>query len=1130
MNTKPVRRTLLAPALLFFALAPCFAQTSQITGRVADESGAIVPGALVTVTHVETNVSREMKTNADGYYTVSLLPQGHYRVSVQMAGFRSPTRSGILLDEGQVMRLDFALEVGQVTETMEVKGGAPLLETEHPALSTVITNEKVADLPLLGRNPVSLALLVPGVRTVGAFGGLWSNSYDGSRASISGGTPSGNNYMVDGVAAEHFTSGGFQVFLSVDATEEFRIITRNASAEYGRTGGGVMNVISKSGTNEFHGTLFEFLRNKELNANGFFQNRAGAKKAPFIYNQYGATLGGPIQSNKTFFFFNWERVNQRGTGTTYRTVPTELQRQGDFSATRDAAGRLITIYDPSTTRVNPANAALRIRDPFPGNVIPAGRIHPVSRAVVPYYPLPNTAGVPITNANNFFAQSSNALDKNIYGIKIDRYLTPARRVSGRYTYDNTPQTAANFFSNIAEPNNSGQGFMRTSVVLSYTDSLRPDLLLELRGGGNRISQVRRARSYGFDVSKLGLPASLNHQTQLMLFPEFAISDVNTIGANQTDDMVQTNGSYSGSGSLTKISGAHTIKFGGEERLYYNNNTQGGPNMTFSFARNFTRGPDPNTTASNAGFGFATFLLGDPTGGRASRYPSTTYMSKYFGTFIQDDWKVTPKLTLNLGLRWEFQGALTDRFNAISNFDPGIATSLGGLNLRGGLVYPGTDGLSRGHRDNWFRDFGPRFGFAYQFLPRTVIRGGFGVFYVPDTGNFVSLSATGFSLATNMVTSVDGGFTPYDTLTNPFPQGIDLPPGNKLGALTGLGTGVAGNLRHLSRPYDLQWNLNIQRELPGNWLLEVGYAGNRGVHMAAPRTYGFLPDTYLSLGSALQEQVSNPFYGIIPTGQLSQKTISRGSLLNTYPQFLGSSGLDAWASSIYHALMIRAEKRFSHGFSVLASYTFSKVIDDNLGNGSLGAFSNGGSNGVQNWNNTRAERAISTDDMPQRFVITAVWELPLGKNGSALIRKLVGGWQLNSILTLQSGEPIAITQAAAPYGGNRPMVTGDPNIASPTIDRWFNTNAFAPTPAFTYGNAPRNLPRTRTDGLVDWDASVLKNIQLRERVRLQLRGEFFSFMNTPRFGGPGTALNTGDFGVVRTASGARNIQLGMKIVF
>lgn len=1108
----------------------CFAQTSDITGRVADTTGAVVPSVAVSVTHVDTGVVRKTITNAEGYYTVSLLPQGNYRVGVQAAGFQSQARSGIVLDEGGSMRLDFMLEVGQLAETVEVKGSAQLLETERATLSTVVTNEKVKELPLLGRNPVDLVQLVPGVRTVGNFGGLWVASANTSSMSISGGPPGGNNLMIDGVAAEHFTSGGFQVYMSVDATEEFRVITRNATAEFGRTGGGVINWISKSGTNEYHGGVYEFFRNKSLNAKGFFDNLAGATKAPFNFNQYGATVGGPIQKNKTFFFFNWERVEQRNSATAFRTVPTALERQGDFSQTKDSAGRQIVIYDPSTTRINPSNTAQRIRDVFPGNFIPQNRMHPVARAVLPYYPAPNTQGSPFTDANNFFAQASAPLEKNVYGIKIDRYVTPVRRLSGRYTYDNTPNGSPNYFGNIADNNVSGQTFKRQSLVLSYTDALQPDLLLELRAGANRLAQVRIARSIGFDVSKLGLPAALNTQTQLMLFPQFGITDESTIGGNQTDHQIQNQGSYSTSGSLTKIKSKHTIKFGGELRMYYVNNTQGGPNMQFNFSRSFTQGPNPNTASSTAGYGLATFLLGDPTGGTAMRYAPVTYFSKYLGTFVQDDWKLTPKLTVNFGLRWEFQGAITDRFNAISNFNPGLVTTTSGVSLVGGLEYPGSNGLSHGARENWYRDLGPRFGFAYQILPMTVIRGGYGIFYVPDTGNASKLGATGFSLSTALVSSIDGGFTPYDTLTNPFPQGIQQPYGSSQGALTGLGTAVSGNLRTLRRPYDQQWNLSVQRQLPGNWLIEVGYAGNRGVHLAASRAFDYLPENFLSMGSALQQQVPNPYAKLITTGSLSQPTVTRGTLLDTLPQFTGADGEDDWASSIYHALTVRAERRFSKGFSLLVSYTFSKVIDDNVGNGLRGQINNGGSNDVQNWSNTRTERAISTDNQPHRFVFTPIWILPFGKNGSALYRKLAGGWQLNSILTLQSGDPIAITQGAAPFGGTRPMVVGDPNAIDPSISKWFNTAAFALTPAFTYGNAPRNLPRTQTDGLFNLDCSALKNFTVKERFRFQLRGEFFSFTNTPTFGAPGTTVNNANFGVVRASSGSRNIQLGAKLNF
>ncbi len=375
----------LSSALLLASLLP--AQTAQITGRVTDASQSVIVGAKVVVANTETGVRREIATNNEGYFTAPLLARGTYRVEVQQAGFKSAVRDGLTLDEGGSIRADFSLEVGAVTESVEVSGAAPLLETERPTLSTVIPNQKILDLPTVGRNPLQFALLVPGVRAVGLFGDLPVSAFDGSRASIGGGNPSGNNYMVDGIAAENFTSGGLQTPLSVDATEEFRIIVRNPSAEYGRTGGGVINLISKSGTNEYRGSAYFFHRNENMNATDFFLNRAGRAKAPLVFNQYGATFGGPIKKDKTFFFFNWEKFSDRRVTQTFRTVPTALQKAGDFSRTLDNQGRLTAIYDPLTTTVNPANPAQRIRTAFDGNVLPASRISPAARAMMSYYPL-----------------------------------------------------------------------------------------------------------------------------------------------------------------------------------------------------------------------------------------------------------------------------------------------------------------------------------------------------------------------------------------------------------------------------------------------------------------------------------------------------------------------------------------------------------------------------------------------------------------------------------------------------------------------------------------------------------------------------------------------------------------------
>lgn len=1120
----------LAAALLFASVLP--AQTAQITGRITDSTQSVMVGAKVFVTNTDTGVRREITTNNEGYFTAPLLARGTYRVEVQQAGFKSAVRDGMTLDEGGSLRTDFVLEVGAVTESVEVSGAAPLLETERPTLSTVITNQKILDLPTAGRNPLQFALLVPGVRAVGLFGDLPVSAFDGSRASIGGGSPSGNNYMVDGIAAENFTSGGLQTPLSVDATEEFRIIVRNPSAEYGRTGGGVINLISKSGTNEFHGSAYYFHRNENMNATDFFLNRAGRSKAPLTFNQYGATIGGPIKKDKTFFFFNWEVFSDRRVAQTFRTVPTALQKAGDFSRTLDNQGRLTVIYDPLTTAVNPANPAQRIRTAFAGNVLPASRVSAAARAMMGYYPAPNTTGAQFTEANNFLGLGSAPQDKDIYGIRIDHYFTPSRRIAGRYTYDYTLRGAANFYGNDAELQNSPLPFDRDSVMVNYTDSLASNWLLEMRAGMNRYGAKRVPRSLGFDQTKIGLPARLNEQMQMRVFPTLRPGDLTGLGTGADDALIQANYAYSYAGSVTWIHGEHSIKMGSENRVYQLNNTQisGAVPLQFDMGRGLTQGPNPNVAASNAGYGAATMMLGYATSGSIGRWATSTYTVKNFALFVQDDWKVRPSLTLNLGLRWEREPGMTDRYNAITNFDPVATSRAGNVPLRGGIVFPGVGGVGRGHRDAEWTNWQPRLGLAWQVLPRTVIRAGYGISFLPTSGHTVTYPRTGFALNTPMIATQD--FLPVETFANPFSAGVLEPTKSSLGLLSGLGLSVGGNYRGLKRGYSQQWNLNVQRELPGQWVVEVGYMGNRGTGMPVNTAFDYLPNSARALGNDLQTQVTNPFFGIVTVGNLSLPTVSRATLLDTYPQFLGASGLDSWADSIYHAATLRVEKRFSRGLSTIISYTFSKLIDNNLGNGSNG-FNDSGANDVQNWENIAAERAVSTSDLPQRVVVSLSYELPFGTGTTGAVRHMVHGWQLNSIVQAQSGNVLSVTANAPAFGGNRPNVVGDPSLENPTINQWLNRSAFTTIQPFTFGNSPRNLPRTRTDGLFQWDFSVLKNFRVTERFKLQFRGEFFNLTNTPTFGNPGTNINAGNFGQITgiaTNTQPRQIQLGLKLYF
>lgn len=1110
-----------------------FGQSAQITGRVVDATGAVVVGAKVAVANTETGIERALSTNNDGYYTAPSLTRGSYKVTVSQTGFKSAVRSGLTLDEGGILKIDFALEIGQVTQEIQVSSAAPLLETETAQLSTVVQSQRIADMPTSGRNPLQFALFVPGVRGLGAYGALAVSAYSGGRASIAGGAVSSNNYMVDGIASENPTSGSMQTPLTVDATEEFRLITRNAPAEYGRTGGGIMNLISKSGTNDFRGNLYEFNQNTILRANNYFSKLVNSPRQPYHFNLWGGTVGGPIKKEKSFFFFNYEQYSQRTLATTTRTVPTDLQRSGDFSQTYTSSGTLVKIYDPATLQVDPSNPGSYLRAQFPGNVIPAARISSVAKAIAAYFPEPNTTGVAGSNANNFFGVAASPLDGKTLGLRLDQYLSSTRRLAGRYTWQSVGQGIPNFFNNIAEPQNSFTPFHRHSGFASYSDALRPTLLVDLRAGLNLYLVNRVTRSYGFDLSKLGMPASLNSEIQVPSFPAVTNSDVSQIGMQaSSDQLMQSGKAYSYVGSLIWIRGRSTWKFGSENRVYQFNNTQPNQNMSLGFSRGFTQGPNPNTSGAATGYGYASFLLGIPSSGSIGYGRPSTETEKNEALYVQDDWKVTPNLTVNLGFRWEYEGGITDRFNAISNFDPKVVSSINGMTLTGGLAFPGVGGLNRGHRDAEWTDFQPRLGFSWQVIPKTVLRAGAGLFYLPSTGNTVGLNSSGFSTSLALVSSLDG-FTPNVTLANPFPTALAAPTGSSQGALTQLGQGISGNTRNLSRGYSTQWSMSIQRELPGNWLVEIGYMGNRGVHLQGSRSFDYLPSKYLSLGTQLQQQVTNPFYGTIAsTLALGKATVTQSALLNTYPQFAGASGIATMADSIYHAGTLRVERRFTNGLAVLVSFTDSKLIDNNSGNGNNG-FNDTGSEGVRDWGNLSLERSVSAENLPRTLVMTASYELPFGKSGNALYRKAVGGWQLNGIGTINTGSTIGVGQNSPAYGSGFPNLVGDPSKSNPSVSMWLNKAAFSDAPIFTLGNAPRNLPHTRTAAWRGLDLSLMKTFSVYERFKLQCRGEAFNFTNTPVFGNPNTNIDSSSFGTITGLApnnNPRNVQIALKLLF
>jgi outer membrane receptor protein involved in Fe transport len=1075
----------------------------------------------------------------------------------------------VILQVEQVARLDYTLEPGAVTETVNI-AAAPTatLETETSSLGKVVDQQRIQNLPLLGRNPYSLVALVPGARPAAGLNDLPVDIISQSYVSINGARGNQNEYLLDGAPNTAAVGNQPVAFVNPDAVQEFKVETNNYSAQFGRAGGGIFNIVTRSGTNEFHGTAYDYLRNDKLNANTFFGNRAGTKRPPFRFNQFGATIGGPIDlpekvfgplkyagKNRSFFFFSYEAVRFSQGGTYIGTVPTLLQRAGDFSQTRNAAGNVIPIYDPATTRPNPNVAGQFLRDQFQGNVIPRNRWNPVFVKMLDFIPLPNAAGNANTAAGNYVVSTANRISKDTFSIRLDHQLTEKHRISGRFNYDDTPFKRPDYYGNIASPTFGQQLFLRRNFGFDYTATFSPSLVGNFLFSFTRLENNRRPFSDGFDITSLGFPAALKAQLFPVSFPSivvngmgggFSIPNSGTPSLLGGNDLIQF-GDNTGSlgGALTKTLNRHTLKFGGEARLLRPNFWQYADASTqFAFTPGFTQGPNPTAAAAaSTGLAFASFMLGAPNTGSSIRAASLATQMKYYGAFLQDDWKVANKLTFNLGLRYEYESPRTERYNQLTNFDqtatPPLAAA--GLNLKGALTFVGVNGNPR---EQWNADrnnFAPRIGFAWNVTPKTVVRGGGGLFYAAMTGvggASVAIGVAGFEATSTMVTTLNG-VTPTNYLDNPYPNGLVLPTGSRLGPATLLGQNIRFVDRNLRTSYSAQWNLNVQRELPGGWLAEVGYAGNRGLKLQTDRELNQLPDSALALGDGLRTQVANPFRGQITSGPLAGATVAQAQLLRPYPHFLSVVSVNAtWASSSYHAAIASLQRRFSRGLTLNGSYTFSKLIDLATGTFAGEVLSAGG---FQNYNNLRADRSLSALDAPHRFVINGLYALPFGAgrrfNPQGAAGALLNGWEVSTIYTYQSGGALLFSSATntnfSQGGGQRPNLIGNPVLpdGERSLTRWFNTAAFAAPVAYAFGSAPRSLGSVRSDSLSGIDFSVVKNTRLYESVALQFRAEFFNLTNTVRFAPPNTAFGSAAFGQVSAQSNQPRVaQFALKLIY
>lgn len=1154
-------RHLLKLTCLALVLAPCLALgqvvTATLQGTAQDKTGAAVPKAKVTVLDVSTGVAASTETDASGRFVfASLEPGGPYTVVVEAPGFETEARSGIHLEVNQTADITIVLQVGSESQKIEVNADTTQLETSNPSMGQVIGNRSVVDLPLNQRVVYSLMFLMPGV--TGSVG----DAYNSLNISVDGGRPGNTEILVDGIPASPPLANpitGISVYPSVDAVQEFKVMLTGYSTEFGRSGSGIIDVILKSGTNQFHGSVYEFLRNSALDSNTFFANQSHTPLPSFKRSQFGVSLAGPVDipklyngRDKTFFLFSYEGLRQGTQSETTTTVPTALQRTGNFSQTFNSSGQQVLIYDPETTV---ASGSGYVRRPFPNNTIPSTRIDPVAANIINYFPLPNQPGG-AGGVNNFFAAGVSELDTDTFDAKVDEVFNERNRMFVRFSKQNLAEPPVLLYpqaDQVAETGNS-QPQVTTSAAIDYTRTFSPNFVMEIPFGFSRTALNYLSNGNGFNPStQLGFPGYIAANADHLQFPGIAPSDYATLGnAGQGSTRHAGYSVFLLGVHNTKVYRNHVIAFGGEAQLLQANDTESGDSVgTYNFSNAITQGPNPNAATSTGGNSIASLLLGLGSSGQMEiQSKNGATESKYYGFYVQDDWKATPRLSLNFGIRYDLDIPRTERHNRMESFDASIASPLAsqaGLSgLTGGVVFVGVNGASRRQYNPQYANFGPRAGFAYELDTNTVVRGAYGIYYAQSPRSAgATIGSEGFSAVTAYTGSANG-LTPSTYISNPFPTGLNFPVGSSQGLLTGIGSSFENPLYGDNKVgYMQNWELDIQRQLPFGLLIDAAYVGTHGVQLNKSGESDWNADQLspaaLALGTQLQQSVPNPFYGIITTGPEATATIPQSYLEAPYPQFTGVDlSYLSGGYALYNSFQLKVEKRLSRGFALLVSYTGEKQIDDYSGISNVGNITGG----IQNIYNPQGERAVSSNDINRLLVVSGTYNLPFGRgeqigaNWNRPLNAFLGGWQINGIARETTGYPLSVTTQNTSDSGSdvlRPNLTGiSPVIKGSVVSRlkeYLNPAAFSQPAPFTFGDAPRTLSNVREEGTHDIDFSLFKNFHPMDRLNLQFRAEAFNLLNQVVFGAPNMTLSSTSFGVITSQSNSpRQIQAALKILF
>ena len=1123
---------------------------ASISGRVTDSSGGAVADAKVELLSLATGQRSTTTTDSDGRYLLLSLSPGQYDVTVEKAGFSRAVNQGMKLDVAQKAQLDITMTVGDVKQTIEVTANASVVQSESADHGLTIDNVRVQNAPLQGRNIFAAAWSAPGVAVTGSVTRLRPFDTGGSSGmSINGGRPSMNEVLIDGVSNLNPSGLAVAYVPPVDSTEEFRVQTTNFDAQYGWTTGGVVNVLTKSGTNDYHGGLYEYLQNTHLNANTFGSNRSGVGRQSSHINTFGGNIGGPVKKNKLFFYFGYEDLRQVIPDPFVTSVPSALQRQGNFSQTyyataTDGTPLQQTIYNPFSTHTDASSGKL-VRDAFAGNVIPTSMLNPIALKTLGLIPSGNVVGNAITGLNNLSNNGSTRKFTDFfpeYLYRADYQVSESTKMFFRYGQNALSEERGFHYSTVSALNpadTSGNApFTRNnnSATAQFTHVLSPTAVLELRAGLLRfISQSGSSLGAGYDLSGLGFSPQFVGLAG-SYFPKFNWANYEGAGSNPVQiTPASTTQSYQG--MLSKTISRQTLKFGGEYRLErVNTKSPGYIAGNFTFDQTFT-GQDPVTIQPSSGNSIASFLLGTPQSGYINVNSQPARQQNMFSAFTQDDIRLSPRLTINVGLRWDYMGPMTDRYDALTRgFDTTSASPLQvpGLNLKGGLLYVDENGQPKGAYNRNWNNIGPRAGFAYRFNEKTVIRGGYGLFYANiynDPGN-----APGFSQQTSMVTSIQSG-VPADTLTNPFPSGILQPVGASQGLATNIGQTFSFADPSGKLPYVQQYSLQVQRELPFRLLASVGYVGSRSRRLDVTQSIKEVSAQSLALGTMqLTASVANPFAGLVPGTSLNGATIQQQQLLRPFPQFLTLQEQNRpIGKSKYDGLQLSLAKRMSD-LSVSVSYTYSKTID----------WTN-----FANPQDSALEKVIAKWDVTNSLQINGFYELPFGRGkrfGGELpsaVRYLASGWQVSALARIQSGMPMAFPTNAVPTGAS-------PVLDNQNLDRWFNTctelankttrgclsgetPVWSIRPSLTLQKWSSYLSSVRLPGIHNLDASVMKSNRLTERTDLVFRVDFINALNTPQFyNGPNVDVNSANFGHISGVSDQSNlprfVQLSLKLQF